>query len=135
MRVAQNKKHASVNQRLTLDDVISTLLDQCSKNEHDSHMIIFSTPFNYSKLCKWHVLCPKGVHLLNFHQPERYRTSKKSYNFLNKRRYTYLEFQYLAIEKNSSKLKKKKFFSIDSTNQTFIIYKNSQYYEQNLSDD
>src|SRR6218665_2460259 len=58
---------------------------------------------------------------------------KKSYKFLNKRRYAYLEFQYLAIEKNSSKLKKKKFFSIDSTNQTFIMYKNSC--EQNLSDD
>src|SRR6218665_2183740 len=35
--------------------------------------------------------------------------------------------------KNSSKLKKKNFFSIDSTNQTFIIYKNSC--ELNLSED
>src|SRR6218665_554295 len=35
--------------------------------------------------------------------------------------------------KNSSKLKKKKVFLIDSTNQTFIIYKNS--FEQNSSDD
>ena len=79
------------------------------------------------------MFCPKGVHLLNAHQPERYRISKKSYTFLNKRRYTYLEFQYLAIEKNNSKFKKKKVFSIDSTNQTFIMYKNLC--EQNLSDD
>ena len=84
-----------------------TLLDQCSKNEHDSHMIIFSTPFNYSKLCKWHILCPKGVHL-HAHQPERYRTSKISYKFLNNRRYIYLhvELQYLAIEKKQFKIKK-----------------------------
>src|SRR6218665_1048777 len=36
-------------------------------------------------------------------------------------------------KKNSSKLKKKKFVLIHSTNQTFIIYKNSC--EQTLSDD
>src|SRR6218665_3568205 len=74
----------------------------------------------------------QGSALLNAHQLERYRTSKKSYKFLNKRRYIYLELQYFTIEKNCSKLKKKKFFSIDSTNQTFIIYKNSC--ERNLSD-
>src|SRR6218665_3742281 len=73
------------------------------------------------------------LHLLNAHQPERYRTSKISYTFLNNRRYIYLELQYLAIEKSSSKLKKKKFSSIDSTIQTFIIYKNIC--EQNLSGD
>src|SRR6218665_956500 len=73
------------------------------------------------------------VHLLNAYQLERYRTSKKSYTFLNKRRYIYLELQYFAIEKNSSKLKKKKVFLIYSTNQIFIIYRNSC--EQNLSDD
>src|SRR6218665_933519 len=96
-------------------------------------MLIFTIPINYSKLCKLHVLCPKGVHLLNAYQLERYRTSKKSSKFLNKIRYIYLELQYFAIEKSSSKLKKKKVVLIDSTNQTFIIYKNSC--EQKLSDD
>src|SRR6218665_2079735 len=74
------------------------------------------------------------MHLLNAYQLERYRTSKKKLQiFKQKAVYIHLELQYFAIEKNSSKLKKKKAFLIDWTNQTFIIYRNSC--EQNLSDD
>ena len=78
------------------------------------------------------MLRPKGVYLLNAHQAERCRTSKNSYKFLNKRRYTYLELQYLAIEKISSTLKKKKFVRLIRQIRLYHILEQC---EQNLSDD
>src|SRR6218665_671750 len=58
---------------------------------------------------------------------------KKVINFLTKDGIYIPRIAVFCNRKNSSKLKKKKVFLIDSTNQTFIIYKNS--FEQNSSDD